>query len=157
MQFDDFMDIVNVLGNPTAYAKKIAELKAYDQSIKDNLDATVDVSKLKALLDTAAASIETAKQTKATAIKDAEKIVADARVVYDKRYESLFAKEDAASVATSEANQIKLDQAVRENEMRTKEKELSIALKRLADSQQQTDVLQLELTERLDKLRSVMG
>ena len=157
MNFDDFMDIVNVLGNPDAYAKKIAELKSYEQSIKNNIDASVDVSKLKTLLSAAAKSVDDAEQIKAKAVKDAEKIVADASVVYNARYAKLASYELSAANSIAEGNRIVADQSSREAGYREQEKSLVMQAQSLANDNLAIAGLQAELTERLNKLRSVMG
>ena len=99
MNFDEFMEIINVLGNPDVYNKKVAELKAYQKSIQENMDATVNIARLKELLANAATTVAQANDLKVKAALEAAKTIADSTVVFNDRYAKLAEKELAAANA----------------------------------------------------------
>ena len=157
MQFDEFLGVLDLLKDPVKYEQKVNELKAHNQSIQDSIaqmGVTGDVVKAQAKADKLVAKAEAIL---ATAQADAETLIANARNVYNAKFEEIKQREVVADQALANYNTIKNQTAAREQELRQAEK-AAVALQAvLAAQQADLNTKQAEVDERLNKLRQVMG
>lgn len=157
MQFEEFLSVIDLLKDTKKYEAKVAELKAREQAIQDSitqLGVVGDVVKAKAQAD---ATIVKAEDLLAKATKQAEQVLAGAQTAYDKRHTELQAREVVADQALANYNTIKNQLASREDALRAKEKEADALRAALQKQQEELSVKQVEVDERLAKLRQVMG
>jgi len=157
MQFDEFLNIVDLLKNISTYEAKIAELSAREKAIVDattTLKVTGDVVKAQ---DKADAAIAKATEMLEQAKVQADVIVSDSRVVFDKRHGELKAREILAEQAIANYTAIKNSLSTREGEFRAVEKQNAALASVLEAQRVDLAAKQVELDERLKKLREVMG
>lgn len=157
MQFDEFLSVIDLLKNTTKYEAKITELKEREKAIQDataTYGIVGDVAKAQAKAD---ALVAKAEDVLAKANKQAETIIANAQVVFDKRHAAIQVREVAADQALANYNAIKASFAARDNELRTAEKSVEAARKQLEAQSADLSIKQAELDGRLGKLRQVMG
>lgn len=157
MQFDEFLGVLDLLKDPVKYEQKVNELKAHNQAIQDSIaqmGVTGDVVKAQAKADKLVAKAEAIL---ATAQADADTIIANARKVYTEKFEELKQREVVSDQALADYNTIKAQTAAREQELRQSEKAVAALQAVLASQQAELSVKQLEVDERLAKLRQVMG
>lgn len=157
MQFDEFLSVVDLLQNTTKYSSRIEELKKQEQAIKDATEQLNVVGEIAKVKQQTAKLNEQAKAALQTAQDTATKIVADAQVVFDKRHADLKAREIVAEQAITDYNAIKASQIARDEAFRLKEKETTNLRASLQAQLDAVAVKQLDVDERLAKLRSAMG
>jgi DNA repair exonuclease SbcCD ATPase subunit len=157
MQFDAFLSVIDLLKDTKKYEDKITELKAREQAIQDSITKLGVVGDIAKAKSKAESLLTSASDEVAKAKAEADKIVADARIVYEKRHSELQAREVVADQALANYNTIRNQLASREHELRTQEKAVE-ALRSVLEAQQaKLTASQLEVDERLAKLRGVMG
>ena len=157
MQFDDFLKVVDLLKDPAKYEAKVAELQSRNDAIQASiaeLGIKGDIGKAQAKAE---ALVTKAEQTVADATVQAEVIVANARSAFDKRHTELKAREVVSDQALANYNTIKAQQAGREDALRTSEKAIDALRSTLETERASLAAKQLEVDERLAKLRQVMG
>lgn len=157
MQFDDFLKVVDLLKDPAQYEAKVAELQARNDAIQASiaeLGIKGDIAKAQATAD---ALVAKADLILANATADARTIVANAQTAFDKRYAEIQAREVIADQALADYNTMKNSFAVRSDELRAGEKALATARAQLQADQADLTSKQLEVDQRLDKLRQVMN
>lgn len=157
MQFDEFLGVLDLLKDPVKYEQKVNELKAHNQAIQDSIaqmGVTGDVVKAQAKADRLVAKAEAAL---ASAQTEADILIANARTVYNSKFEELRQREVVADQAIANYNTIKAQTGAREQELRQAEKAAEALKAVLAAQQAELNVKQAEVEERLAKLRQVMG
>lgn len=157
MQFDEFLSVIDLLKDTTKYTSRVTELQTREKAIKDateQLGIVGDIAKAKQQVEKLN---EQAKAAVETANTQAAKIIADAQAAFDKRHTELKAREVVADQAISNYNTIKASQASREDALRSKEKEVDALRNALQQQLSEVAGKQLEVDERLAKLRQVMG
>lgn len=157
MQFEEFLSVIDLLKDTKKYEARVVELQARDQAIQDSikqLGVVGDITKAKAAAD---ALIVKAEDLVAKATKQAEQILAGAHTAYDKRHEDLKKREVVADQALADYNTIKNQFSARENALHSKEKEVEFLRSSLMKQQEEFSAKQLEVDDRLAKLRQVMG
>jgi peptidoglycan hydrolase CwlO-like protein len=157
MQFDDFMQVLDLIKNPKDYEAKVNELVAQQatiQSLIDELNIKGDIAKAQQQAETlvkkATAYVEDAN-------KQAAKIIADAQAAFDKRNTELQAREVIADQKMADYNTMKNQEAARNEALRQQEKRLAAMQADLEDTKATLRTAQTEVDERLTKLRQVMG
>ena len=157
MQFDEFLSVIDLLKNPDKYAAQIAELNERQASIEESIktlgvvgDIAKARTKVQAQLDKAEATIQEAKE-------QAERIVADAGKVYEKKFAELKEREVSADQAIANYNAIKSQFTSRDNELRQAEKATAILQAQLEQARADLAAKQAEVDARLAKLREAMG
>lgn len=157
MQFDEFLSVIDLLKDTKKYEAKVAELTSREDSINAAIAQMNEKSGIISTLEGAQKKLAEAAAVLEDAQVQKQSIIAGAQAAYDKRNLDLKAREIIADQAVANYNTIKNQQAAREDMLRAKEKEAD-ALR--ASLQKQQDALtekQLEVDERLAKLRQVMG
>ena len=157
MQFDEFLSVIDLLKDTAKYSTRIAELQAREKAIVDattQLGIVGDIAKAK---QQAAKLKEQASAAVEAATNEAAKIVSGAQTAFDKRHAELKEREVVADQAVTNYNVIKAHQASREDSLRTKEKELEVLRVVLQKQLDEVAVKQVEVDDRLTKLRQVMG
>ena len=157
MQFDDFLKVVDLIKDPAQYEAKLAELQARNDAIQASiaeLGIKGDIAKAQAKAD---ALVAKADLILANATADARNIISTAQTVFDKRHEELQAREVIADQALADYNTMKNSFAVRSDELRTGEKALAVARAQLQADQADLASKQLEVDQRLEKLRQAMN
>lgn len=157
MNFQDIETFIDLVKNPKAYEAKLAELKAYDASIKANIALSNDIADIKKAKELAANALQQATAKFEAADEQAAKIVADASVVYNKRFAELAEKERKAEEAVAAKKAMELSVTQRNLELTRLEKELAKAQVALETEKVQVAEKQKDLDKRLEKLKSVMG
>jgi chromosome segregation ATPase len=157
MQFDEFLSVLDLLKDPSKYEAKITELKAREKAIQDSVaqlgvvgDIAKSQAKVKSLTDKAETLV-------ANAQAQAEDIISGAQAAFNKRHDELKAREVVADQALANYNTIKSQLAAREDALRAQEKVVETLRESLQKQQEDLSVKQLEVDERLSKLRQVMG
>ena len=157
MQFEEFLSVIDLLKDTTKYEAKVKELTDRQQAIQESiatLGVVGDISKAK---QKAEALVAKGEATVAAAKAEAEKILADAKTAYDKRYAEIQTREVIADQALTNYNTIKSQLASREDALRTQEKASQALHEALQAQQEELAIKQVELDARLEKLRQVMG
>lgn len=157
MQFDVFLSILDLLQNPDKYAAQIAELKRQDESIQASTKEyglTGDVVRAQKKADRA---VEDANALMEQAKIDAAKIQADASSAFDAKYKDRQIREIAAEQAITAFRNSKLTWAQHQADHRAKEESLAAAQKQLEIGREALVKDKQEVSERLSKLRQVMG
>jgi hypothetical protein len=157
MQFDDFLKVVDLLKDPAQYEAKIAELQARQDAIQASImemGIKGDIAKAQSKAD---ALIAKADLILANANADAQTIISNAQAVFDKRHADLQLREVIADQAMADYNTMKNQFTTRSEELRTGEKALATARAQLQADQADLASKQLEVEQRLDKLRQVMN
>jgi len=157
MQFDEFLSVIDLLKDTAKYEAKIKELKSREHAIKeatDQLGVVGDIAKAK---QQASKLTEQAKTAIEAASVEAAKITRGAQTAFDKRHEELKAREVVADQALANYNTIKSQLASREDVLRAQEKMVEALRESLQKQQEELTTKQLEVDERLSKLRQVMG
>jgi adenine-specific DNA methylase len=157
MQFDEFLSVIDLLKDTAKYSTRIAELQAREKAIVDattQLGVVGDIAKAK---QQAAKLKEQASSAVEAATVKAAEIVSEAQKAFDKRHAELKEREVLADQAVTNYNVIKAHQASREDVVRTKEKEVDALRTALQKQQEELAVKQVEVDERLAKLRQAMG
>jgi chromosome segregation ATPase len=157
MQFDEFLSVIDLLKDTTKYEAKVKELKAREQAIQDaitQLGIVGDVAKAQAKVKTLS---DKAEVLVANAQAQAEDIISGAQNAFNKRHDELKAREVIADQALTNYNTIKSQLASREDTLRSQEKVVETLRESLQKQQDELSIKQLEVDERLSKLRQVMG
>lgn len=157
MQFDEFLSVIDLLKDTAKYSTRIAGLQAREKAIVDattQLGIVGDIAKAK---QQAAKLKEQASAAVEAATNEAAKIVSGAQTAFDKRHAELKEREVVADQAVTNYNVIKAHQASREDTLRAKEKELESLRVVLQKQLDEVAVKQVEVDDRLTKLRQVMG
>ncbi len=157
MQFDEFMDVLNLIKNPAKYEALVNELLARNKAIQDSitqLGVVGDIAKARRQVES---NLAMSQASIVSAQKQATEIIAGAEVAYTARHEELKAREVVSDQALANYNMIKSQITARENELRTAEKQLTAAQVQLGKDRDDLAVKQAEVDVRLEKLRQVMG
>lgn len=157
MQFDDFLSVLDLLQNPAKYAAQIDSLTQRHEEIKtsiEHLNARVDVAVTKEQADQ---MVVDASTTLSDAKEQASKIVTEAQRSFDSRLADLQVRETAAEQAIQVYQNAKLQWAERKAEHMAKEAQIVEAQRKLIADQEALRTKQLEVDDRLNKLRQVMG
>lgn len=157
MQFDQFLDVLDLLKDTTKYEAKVNELKSREQAIQDaitTLGIVGDIDKARARAD---ALVAKGEALVADANAQAAKILAGAQTAFDKRHQELQAREVVADQALANYNTIKAQLASREGALHAQEKVVEALRVQLEKQQTELSTKQQEVDERLVKLRQVMG
>ncbi len=157
MQFDEFMDVLNLIKNPAKYEALVNELLTRNKAIQDSitqLGVVGDVAKARRQVES---NLAMSQASIASAQKQASEILAGAEVAYTARHEELKAREVVSDQALANYNTIKSQITARENELRTAEKQLTAAQVQLGKDRDELAIKQVEVDLRLEKLRQVMG
>ncbi len=157
MKFEEFLEVLDLLKDPSKYEAKVAELQAREVAIQESIKSlgiVGDIAKAKKKAEALVAEAE-AKVIKAQ--DEAEVIVASAQSAFNTKLAALQAKEVVADQALANYNTIKEQTASREAALRVSEKEIEKARAQLTKDQQELATKQAEVDERLAKLRQVMG
>ncbi len=157
MQFDEFMDVLNLIKNPAKYEALVNELLARNKAIQDSitqLGVVGDIAKARRQVES---NLAMSQASIVSAQKQATEIIAGAEVAYTARHEELKAREVVSDQALANYNTIKSQITARENELRTAEKQLTAAQVQLGKDRDELAIKQAEVDMRLEKLRQVMG
>ncbi len=157
MQFDEFMDVLNLIKNPAKYEALVNELLTRNKAIQDSitqLGVVGDVAKARRQVES---NLAMSQASIASAQKQASEIIAGAEVAYTARHEELKAREVVSDQALANYNTIKSQITARENELRMAEKQLTAAQVQLGKDRDELATKQAEVEMRLEKLRQVMG
>jgi DNA primase large subunit len=157
MQFDDFMQVLDLIKNPKDYEAKVKDLIAQQatiQSLIDELNVKGDVAKAQ---EQAATLVKQAQAKVEAANKQAAEIIAGAQAAFDKRNAELQVREVIADQKLADYNTMKANEAARNEALRQQEKQLSALQADLEDTKASLRVAQAEVDERLTKLRQAMG
>lgn len=157
MQFDDFLKVIDLLKDPVQYEVKIAELKARDAAIQSSiaeLGVKGDINKAQAKVD---ALLVKAEKIVSEATTQAQTIITNAQAAFDKRHLDLKAREVVADQAVANYNTIKEQLAARQEVLRAGEKLIENQRVFLEQERVTLRTAQLEVDERLAKLRQAMN
>lgn len=157
MQVEDILAFIRLVENPKEYKEKALEFQAYRDQIKANIqlsDDVADINKAKAKI---AEDLALAESYIAKAENEAKEIVANAKVVYDRRHADLDAREKLLNETNAARLALETSVKQRDADLRKAEKDFATRNKVLQDSEASVAAKLQELTEKLDKLKSVMG
>lgn len=157
MQFNEFLDILDLIKNVDKYEAALKQLTDRKQQIEDAIaeyHVVGDIGKAKQAAEKqkveAVALLEKAKE-------EAKTIVDTSRSVYDKRHDELKKREILAEQAITNYTAIQAQMISRENEFASKERSIETLRKTLQTQQDELSIKSREVDERLGKLRQVMG
>jgi F0F1-type ATP synthase membrane subunit b/b' len=157
MNFNDIFDFIQLVKDPKKYEAKLAELKAYDASIKANIALSDDVNDIETAKKLAAEALNKNNAILAEANKEAAKIMDGARAVYDQKFQELGATQREAENAIAKQKQQELVMKQQANALAKDQSDIADLRAQLQAERQQVAQLQKEVDERLEKLKSVMG
>jgi len=157
MNLSDIGLFLDLVSNPKQYQAKLKELKEYDDSLKANIALSHDVADIETAKSLAAKALTEATASIDAAKEQAETIIATARTAYESRFAALAQKEREADEAVATKNRIEAAHAARENAIAQLEKQLTKRSEQLKQDEASLQARLAEVSERLDKLKSVMG
>jgi DNA repair exonuclease SbcCD ATPase subunit len=157
MNFNELFDFIDLIKNPDKYLAKLEELNSYNESIKANIALSDDVNDIETAKKMALDALNKNNEILAKAQTEARKIVDDARVVYDKKFQDLGIAQRAAEETTAKNKQQEIAMNEQMTSLTKDQKALNDVRIQLEQERKQLAQLQTEVSERLDKLKSVMG
>lgn len=153
---DSFLDVLAVINNPSAYEQKVKELVEQTRKYQEVVEAVVELSKV----NDYTVSIRDREEKSKTALAAAEKLAVEKiveatnkanAIVEEKKVELTKAKEQSSKNKVKEKELGSL-----EEELNKKKEALSIIEKALEEKEKVLQIKEVEITERLNKLKSVM-
>lgn len=157
MNFDDLFDFIQLIKDPKKYEAKVLELQAYDASIKANIALSDDVKDIETAKKMAVEALNKNNAILANAQNEARKLIDDARSIYDKKFQDLGIAQRAAEETIAKNKQQEIAMNEQMTSLTRDQKALQETRAQLEQERKQLAQLQLEVSERLDKLKSVMG
>jgi multidrug resistance efflux pump len=157
MQFDDFMQVLDLIKNPKDYEAKVKDLIAQQKAIQDSIDELNIKGDIGKARDDANTLVKQAKAKVEAANKQAADIIAGAQASFDKRNAELQVREVIADQKFADYNTMKAQEAARNEALRVQEKQLSAMQADLESTKATLRSAQAEVDERLNKLRQAMG
>ncbi|CAB4130588.1 hypothetical protein UFOVP128_14 [uncultured Caudovirales phage] len=157
MNLSDIGLFLDLVSNPKQYQAKLKELKEYDDSLKANIALSHDVADIETAKSLAAKALTEATGYIDQAKEQAENIISAARTAYETRFAALAQKEKEADEAVATKNRIEAAHAARENAVAQLEKQLVKRSEQLRQDELSVQARLAEVSERLEKLKSVMG
>lgn len=154
MNLNDFLDFVDFVKNAEALGKQVQVLKDENDRLETNIKLTSEIADIPRTKELTANLLEDARVTLDQAKKEAADVKEKAKTAYQKQLADVSEREGKAQDLLKEARQALKDA---ETLHATLIKDLAAQLEAV---KQKEDVLvktQAEVSERLDKLKSVMG
>jgi len=154
MNLNDFLAFVEFVKDVDKYQERVSALKAENDRLEKNIELTAQVANIPRVKELTEKKLEEARETLAAAQTEAVAIKEKAKNAYEARKVVLDQKETQAAEALSEGRRAL--QEARELHA-TLVAEAKRELADLQKRQEQVSQVQQEVTERLSKLKSVMG
>jgi chromosome segregation ATPase len=154
MNINEFLDFVNFLKNVDKYEQRVQVLKDENTRLEDNIRLTSEIADIPRTKELTAKLLDEARSTLASAKQEASETKEKAKTSYDKKLAEVVVRETEAAAILAEGKA-----AVKEAkdlqtgliaELKKQEKALAARDAILAATQ-------LEVDERLAKLKAVMG
>jgi uncharacterized protein YoxC len=157
MKIDEFLEVANLLANPQAYADKLNELKAYEESIKQNIQLGIDITNIESIKAETNQALDRAKQLVEDAQAKADAIISDAKTQIDQAISNINDQQ-------AKLNDQAIAQKEKEDHLLVRSTQLAAEEQLVAGKKQELDALiatnldkQTDLDARIEKLKSVMG
>jgi flagellar biosynthesis/type III secretory pathway protein FliH len=154
MNLNDFLAFVEFVKDVDKYQERVSALKAENDRLEKNIELTAQVANIPRVKELTEKKLEEAREILAAAQAEAVAIKEKAKSAYEARKVVLDQKETQAAEALSEGRRAL--QEARELHA-TLVAEAKRELADLQKRQEQVSQVQQEVTERLSKLKSVMG
>lgn len=154
---DQFNDVLDLIRNVDKYEAKVKELKTQYDTIKEASAQLGDLRMASAIRDTAESLLEKARN-ESKVLKDAfDKEVKERKEILDNEFKKAEAKLEEAQKLQNQVSDLAKGLDVREKAVEKKESAVNKKESELAKYAESLKDKEVELEERLSKLRSVMN
>lgn len=154
MNIKEFLDFVDFLKNVDKYEQRVKLLQDENTRLENNIRLTSEIADIPKTKELTAQLLEEAKVTLATAKQDAADIKEKAKTSFDKKLAEVLARETEATAKLAEGQKALKEANILHTgliaELKKQQTELTAKEALLSSTQ-------LEVEDRLAKLKSVMG